>query len=134
MGPTEGRDVRQKVRRTVQAFAAAAGDGLAEMLGVPVDDDRGKKVQPGHAEVLGFGGAVPDLALAADAESVLQRVVGFALVQADLGAALHAGIKQPVDDEERPFDPSDFPQGDRQFMLPRVGRELPQELARRDGS
>lgn len=51
MGPTEGRDVRQKVRRTVQAFAAAAGDGLAEMLGVPVDDDRGKKVQPGHAEV-----------------------------------------------------------------------------------
>ena len=83
----------QKAGRTVETGAVAACDCLPEMFGVPVDDDRGEEVQPGHAEVLGFGGAVPDLALAADAESVLQRVVGFALVQADLGAALHVGIE-----------------------------------------
>ena len=83
--------------------------------------------------MLGFGGAVPDLALAADGESVLQRVVCLAHVQADLGAALHVGIKQPVDDEERPFDPSDFPQGDRQFMLSGIGCELPHAPAWRPG-
>ena len=59
--------------------------------------------------------------------------MGLTLVEADLGAALHVGIEEPVDDKERPFDPSDFPQGDRQFMLPWVGRELPQELAGRHG-
>ena len=58
MSPTEGRDMRQEVGRDVQAFAAAIGDGLAEMLGIPIDDDRGEEVQPGHAEVLSFGGAV----------------------------------------------------------------------------
>ena len=51
MGPTEWRGVRQKVWRASQAFASAASDGLAEMFGVPVDDDRGEEVQPGHPGV-----------------------------------------------------------------------------------
>jgi hypothetical protein len=46
--------------------------------------------------------------LAADAQGVFQGVMRFALVQADLGTALHVGIEQPFDDEQRPFDPSDF--------------------------
>ncbi len=125
--------MRQEVGRAVEAFASATGDGLAEMLGVPVDDDCGEEVQSGHAEVLSFGGAIADFTLAADAESVLQSVMGLALVETDLGAALHVGIEKPVDDEERPFDPSDFPQSDRQFMLPGIGCELPQELAGRYG-
>jgi len=33
---------------------------LAEVFGVPVDDDSGEQVQAGHAEVLAFGGAVAD--------------------------------------------------------------------------
>ncbi len=74
-------------------FASAASDGLAEMFGVPVDDDRGEEVQPGHAEVLAFGGAITDFTLAADAECVLQGVVSLTLVEADLGAALHVGIE-----------------------------------------
>ncbi|SFA60966.1 hypothetical protein SAMN04487972_13220 [Paracoccus halophilus] len=133
MGPTKWRGVRQKVWRAVQAFASTASDGLPEMLGVPVDDDRGEEVQPGHAEVLTFGGTIADFTLAADAQGVLQSVVCLALVQADLGPPLHVGIEQPVDDEERPFDPSDFPQGDRQLVLSGIGCELPQELARRHG-
>ena len=99
------------------------------MLGVPVDDDCGEQVQSGHAEMLAFGGPIADFTLAADTEGVLQSVMGLALVETDLGAALHVGIEQPVDDEERPFDPSDFPQSDRQFMLPGRGCELLQELA-----
>ena len=101
--------MRQEAGRDVDAFAAAIGDGEAEMLGVPVDDDRGEEVQPGHAEVLAFGGAIADFTLAADAESVLRSVMGLALVEPDLVTALHVGIELPVDDEERPFDPSDLP-------------------------
>lgn len=103
---------------------------MAEMLGVPIDNDRGEQVEACHPEVLAFGGSVADFALATDAEGVFQGMMGRAFVQADLGAALHVGIKQPFDNEERPFDPSDFPQCDRKLMLPRICRELPQQLAR----
>ena len=103
------------------------------MLGIPVDDDCGEEVQPGHAEVLAFGGAIADFALAADAKGVLQGMMGLTFVEPDLCAALHVGIEQPIDDEERPFDPSDFSQGDRQLVLSGIGGKLPQELARRHG-
>jgi hypothetical protein len=53
----------QKVGCAVQTGAAAACDGLPEMLGVAADDDRGKQVESGPAEGLAFGGAVTDLAL-----------------------------------------------------------------------
>ena len=103
----------QKVWRASQTVVAAAGDGMPKMLGVPVDDDRGQQVEPGHAEVLAFDGSVADFALATDTEGVLQSMMGLALVEADLGATLHVGVEQPVDDEERPFHPSYFPQGYR---------------------
>ena len=96
------------------------------MLGIPVDDDRREQIEAGHAEVLAFGSSIPDFTLAPDAKSAFQCVVCLAFVQADLGAALHVGIEQPIDDEERPFYPPDFAQGHRQFVLARVGRELPQ--------
>lgn len=43
--------------------------------------------------------------------------MGFSLVQADLGATLHVGVQQPFNDEQRPFDPSDFAQCDRELVL-----------------
>ena len=95
------------------------------MLGVPVDDDGGEQVEACHAEVLPFCCAVADFALAADAEGVFQGVMRLAFVQPDLGAALHVGVEQPVDDEERPLDPSDFPESNGQLMLSGVCRELP---------
>jgi|GEM_PF-3296292 len=55
--------------------------------------------------------------------------MGPALVQADLGAALHVGIEQPVDDEQRPLNPSDFPQGNDQLVLSGIGCEFTQQLA-----
>lgn len=116
----------QKIERAVQTRAAAAGDGMTERVGVPVDDDSGEQVEPCHPEVLSFVGSVADFALAADAQDVLQGVVGLILVQADLGTAPHVRIKPPVDDEECPFDPSDFVQGHCQFVLARAGCELPQ--------
>ena len=46
---------------------AAAIDSLTEMLGVPVNDDGGEEVQPGHSEVLALGCSITDFTLAADA-------------------------------------------------------------------
>ena len=63
-------------------------DRFAEMGGIPVNDDGGEQVEPGHAVVLSFAGAVADFALAPDAERVLERVMSLAPVQAGVGAAL----------------------------------------------
>ena len=101
----------------VQTLTFSACDGLAEVLCVPINYDCGEQVQPCHAEVLGFGGAVADFTLAANAQGVFQSVMGLTLVQADLGTALHVGIKRPFDDEERPFYPSDFFEGFGQCVL-----------------
>ena len=101
-------------------------DRFAEIGGIPVNDDGGEQVESGHAVVLSLAGAVADFALAPDAERVLERVMSLALVQTGVGSALHISVEQPVDDEERSFDPSDFAESDGQFMLARIGRELSQ--------
>jgi len=80
---------------------------------VPVNDDGSEEVQPGHSEVLALGCSITDFTLAPNAQGVFQRMMRFALIQADLGTALHIGIQQPIDDKERPFDPADFAQCDR---------------------
>ena len=81
MRPSERRDVRQpqELRGNAESVALALRDCMAEVKCVPVDDDDGKEVQAGYAEVLAFGGAVADFALTADAQGVLERVVRFAL-------------------------------------------------------
>ena len=98
---------------------------MSEVVGVPVNDDRREKIEPGGPEVLALGRPITDLALTADPQGALEGMVCLSLVQADLRPALHVGIEQPVDDEERPFDPSDFTKGDSKVVLTRSGRELP---------
>ena len=109
--------MRQQVWGAIQIGAAAIRYCVTEVFGVPVDDGGGQEVQPSHAEVLTFGCPVADFALAANAQGILE---------ADLGATLHIGIEQPIDDEERPLDPSDFPECHCQLVLPRIRREFTQ--------
>lgn len=52
------------------------------------------------------------------------RVVRLALVQADLGAPAHVGVRGPVDHEQGAFDATDFPQGRRHLVLARIHGEL----------
>ena len=134
MRPSERRDVRQELRGNAESVALALRDSMAEVKRVPVDDDGGREVQAGYAEMLAFGGAVADFALTADAQGVLERVVRFALVEPNLGLALQFGVEQPVDDEERPLDPPDLAQRQGKIVLTRIGGELAQELAGRDGT
>ena len=97
----------------MHSIPAAAIDSVTEMFGVPVNDDGGEEIQPGHSEVLALSCSITDFTLAPNAQGVFQRMMRFALIQADLGTALHIGIQQPIDDKERPFDPADFAQCDR---------------------
>ena len=76
-----------------QAGVFSLSDRFAEMGGIPVNDDGGERVEPGHAVVLGLAGAVADFALAPDPERVLERVMSLALVQAGVGPALHIGVE-----------------------------------------
>ena len=54
---------------------------FAEMGGIPVNDDGGEQVEPGHTVVLARAGAVAYFAPAPDAEGVLEGVMSPALVQ-----------------------------------------------------
>ncbi len=92
MRPPQRGDMGEQMIGRVQPFATPGLDGMAEVQGVPVDDDGGEQVEARDPVVLAFGGAVADLALATDAQGVLQRMVRLALVEADLSAALHEGI------------------------------------------
>ena len=95
-----------------QAGVFPLSDCFAELGGIPVNDDGGEQVEPSHAVVLALAGAVADFALAPDAERVLECVMSLALVQAGVGPALHIGVEQPVDDEERALDGLDHGIGD----------------------
>ncbi len=105
-----------------QAGLFSLSDRFDEMSGIPVNDDGGEQVEPGYAVVLALARAVADFALSPDPERVLEGVMSLALVQTGVGPALHVGVEQPVDDEERAFDPSDFPESDGQFVLARLAR------------
>ena len=61
-------------------------------------------------------------------------MVGLALVQADLRLAPNVGIHDPVDHEKGSLDAADLAQGGGEFVLARIGRQLPQDLAGSDGS
>lgn len=125
--------MRQQIGRDRELRTLALCDGLAQAGCVPVDDDCGEEVERGHPKMLALGRPVADFALSADPQSVLQRVVRFALVEADLDAALHVGVQDPFDHEQRPFDAADLAQGDGKVVLAGIGRQLAQDLTGRDG-
>ena len=52
MRPTERRDVRQELRGNAESVALALHDSMAELKRVPANDDGGKEVQAGYAEML----------------------------------------------------------------------------------
>ena len=66
-------------------------DRFAEMGGIPVDDDGGEQVEPGHAVVLALARAVADFALAPDPERVLERMMSLALVAVNLSGSVRKG-------------------------------------------
>lgn len=90
---------------------------MAQVLGIPIDNDSGQQVETCHAVVLALSAPITDFALAANAKGVFQGVMRLALIQTNIGTALHIGIEQPVDDEQRTLYAPDFPERQGKFML-----------------
>ena len=67
----------QQVGLDVESRAFPLSDIFAEMDGIPVNDDGGEQVEPGHAVVLALAGAASDFAPAPDAERVLEGVMSL---------------------------------------------------------
>lgn len=59
--------MRQKFGRHIKSFIPTFRDCVAEMEGVPVDDNGGEQVEPGYPVVLALGGSVTNFPLATDA-------------------------------------------------------------------
>ena len=93
----------------------------------PVDDDRGQQVEAGDPVVLSFLGSVSQFAALVEVDGALEGMVSLALVQSDLGASAHVGVRGPVDHEQRAFDAADLPQGGRQLVLAGIRGELAQD-------
>lgn len=83
---------------------------------------------PCDAVMLAFAAPVADFAAAVEADGALEGMMRLALVQADLHAALEAGVHDPVDHEERAPDAADFAQTRRAFVLAQIGGELFQDV------
>ena len=62
--------MRQEVWWAVEPGPAAGGDGVAEMLGIPVDDDGGEQVETRHTVMLPLGSTVADFTLPPDTQGV----------------------------------------------------------------
>ncbi len=116
--------MRQKLGWRAESGVSSLYDGAPEVVGVPVNDGGGEQVQPGHTVVLAFGRTILDFALATNAQGILQGVVSLAFVETNLSAALHVSIEQPVDDEERTLNATDFAQSQGQLVLTRVSADF----------
>lgn len=88
--------MRQKFGRHIKSFIPALCDRMAEVDRVPIDDDGGEQVEAGDPVMLALGGSATDFFLAADTQSIVERVVGLTLVEADLGTPLHVGVGDPL--------------------------------------
>ena len=75
MAPPKGRDVGQKLGLNGQAGESPLSDRFAEMGGIPVNDDGGQQVEPGHAVVLALAGTVVNFALTPNLGHEAQLVV-----------------------------------------------------------
>lgn len=124
--------MRQKFGRHIKSFIPALCDCMAEMEGVPVNDDCGEQIESGDAVMLALGGSVTDFTLATDAQRILESVVGLALVEADLGTPLHVRVEDPLYNKECPLHAANLPQRNRQIVLAWIGGKLAEQLARLD--
>ena len=110
------------------------GDDVAELARVPMDDGGCDEVRARQAVVLSFRGTVADLAATAERYGTLEGVVGLALADAQPGAALKAGVRDPAQQEQQSLDPADLLQGEGEFVLSRVGGQLAQDGGGLDGA
>ena len=109
--------MREEVSWRVQLGLFALRDSYAKLFCIPEDDDGGEQVEPSDPEVLAFRVAVSDFALPTNPQGIFQSMVRFTFIETNVGTSLHIRVERPFDDEECPFNPPDFAQGNGQVVL-----------------
>ncbi len=133
MLPSEWGDVREECRIGGLTGRGEVCDDVAELSGIPMDDDRREEVEGGHSVMLAFGGSVPNLTASVEADGPFEGMVRLTLVEAELSATLHWSVGDPAQHEQGPFDTADLAQCRGEFVLSRISCEFSQDRARHHG-
>ena len=132
MFPAEGRDVGKEIIGDGRAESARVLDGTVQVDRVPMDDRGGDEAQAGRTKALVLKGAIANFALAMEEHRAPERVAGLAFVEAGVATLAQVGIREPLQGEQRPFDPAERAQGARQGVAGAGGRKLAQDDRRDD--
>jgi hypothetical protein len=111
-----------------------AGDGLFEVAGVPQDDGGYEQVEAGGAIGLVLEPAVAQFAELVEEQRAGERVARLSLVESGLGAPAQVDVAQPVEHENRAFDPPDLTQCQRKAVLTWIGGQPAQHGGGGDGA
>ena len=121
--PADGREVGKQRVRDDFAAATQVVERTAEIYGVPERDGGGDEREPTCTILLRLGGTIAKPAEAMEADGAGEGVARFALVELHGRLPPESGQLEPVEDEQRALDPTDFAQGQRQAVLAGIGPE-----------
>src|SRR3546814_8405720 len=93
---------------------------LFEIASVPQDDGGDEQVEAGGAISLVFELPITQFAELVKEERAGERVAGFALVEARLGAPAQVDVAQPVEHEDRAFEAAKLAQREGQSVSSRL--------------
>src|ERR1700730_8841332 len=109
------------------------GDGRwrRRCSGVPEHDRGDEEVEAGGTKLLRLGTAVGNPALFEGADDLREEMTLLALVEPGLAASAQFRAFEPVEHEQRAFDPPQLLECEVELVLAAVGREFSQHDGRR---
>jgi len=103
--------------------ARRSSERTTEIHGVPERDRSGDEREPACTILLRLGRAVAQSAEAVKADGAGEGVARFVFVELHGRRPAESRQLEPVEHEQRAFDPTDFAQRERQPILARIGAE-----------
>ncbi len=107
------------------------GDGVGDVGGVPEHDRGDDEVEAGGTKLLRLGTAVGNPALFEGADDLREEMTLLALVEPGMAASAQFRAFEPVEHEQRAFDPPQLLECEVELVLAAVGREFSQHDGRR---
>lgn len=132
MLPAERGNVGQQVVWDTDALSTKVMYGALQVYAVPMHDGCRQQAQPRRPEALVFESAIADFTLTVKEHGAAQRVACLALVEARMAALPQPGVREPLQGEQRAFDPTNGAERARQGIARAGCSELAQDDGRRD--
>jgi len=102
------------------------GHSIGDVGGIPEHDRGDDEVKAGGTKLLRLGAAVGDPALLESADDLRERMTLLALVKSGMAAPAQFWAFEPVEHEQRAFDPPQLLQRQVELVLAAIGREFPE--------